>query len=81
MAKGVARQDIDRALEDGWAESGEEDRALELARARAPRLANLPPEVAHRRLASLLARRGYAPGLARRAAAAALSVEVDPADG
>jgi regulatory protein len=54
----------------------EEGRALELARSRAVRLAGLPPEKAFSRLVGLLARRGYAPGVARQAARIAL--EVDP---
>jgi regulatory protein len=56
----------------------EESRALELARSRAARLGALPPEKAFARLVGLLARRGYAPGVARHAARVAL--EVDPGD-
>ncbi|MFM8999714.1 MAG: regulatory protein RecX [Actinomycetota bacterium] len=78
-AKGVDRGTIERALDelDG---PGEEERAFALARTRASRLVGAPPEAAARRLTDFLARRGYAPGLARRAAAAALSVDPDPAD-
>lgn len=78
-AKGVDRGTIERALEeiDG---PGEEERAFALARTRVSRLAGAPPEAAARRLTDFLARRGYAPGLARRAAAAALAVDPDPGD-
>jgi SOS response regulatory protein OraA/RecX len=37
----------------------EQEAALELARKRAPRLANLEPQVRKRRLSQYLARRGY----------------------
>jgi regulatory protein len=53
----------------------EEERALELARSRVARLSGLPPEKAFFRLVGLLARRGYAPGLARDAARVALEVD------
>jgi regulatory protein len=53
----------------------EEGRALEFARSRAARLAAVPPEKAFPRLVGLLARRGYAPGVARHAARVALEVD------
>jgi regulatory protein len=53
----------------------EEERALELARSRATRLGGLPQEKAYARLVGLLARRGYAPGVARDAARVALGVD------
>jgi len=53
----------------------EEGRALEFARSRATRLAAVPPERAFPRLVGLLARRGYAPGVARHAARVALGVD------
>jgi len=62
-AKGVSRQVIEEAVA-GLGE-GEEDRAFELARERAPRLAGLPPDKAFARLSSLLMRRGYDPSTAR----------------
>ena len=69
-AKGVSRRVIEEALADLG--EGEEERALELARQRAPRLAGLPPEKAFGRLSSLLMRRGYDPTTARDAARQAL---------
>lgn len=71
-AKGIDRQTIDRVLEGG-ARAGEDERAHELARARARRLESLPPERAFSRLVAYLARRGYDAGTAREAARAALA--------
>jgi regulatory protein len=69
-AKGVSRRVIEEAVADLG--EGEEERALELARQRAPRVAGLPPEKAFGRLSSLLMRRGYDPTTARDAARQAL---------
>ena len=69
-AKGVSRQVIEEAVA-GLAED-EGERALELARERAPRLAGLPADKAFGRLSSLLMRRGYDPTTAREAARRAL---------
>jgi regulatory protein len=55
----------------------EEARALDLATARAGRLAGLPRERAYQRLSSLLMRRGYAPGIARGAAMQALDLQAE----
>ncbi len=77
-AKGVDRTTIDATL--SGLEGSEEDRALELARRRAPQLSGLAPEAAHRRLVGFLARRGYELGVARRVASIALEVGGDPAD-
>ncbi len=55
--KGVDRDVIATVLEE--TELNEYDAALELARKRAPRLANLDPQTAERRLSQYLARRGY----------------------
>jgi regulatory protein len=77
-ARGVDRAVIERALEEGAGDEAE--RAAALARARVTRLAGLAPDVAARRLSDLLMRRGYAPAIARRAAAAALAVDPDPDD-
>jgi len=77
MAKGVARDAIDHALDEAGGDS-DEDRALELARARSPRVAALSPEQAYSRLVGFLARRGYDPQVARTAARAAL--EMPPRD-
>ena len=75
-ARGVSRQIVQRVVAD--ATDGEEARAEELARSRARRLGDVPPATAYRRLASLLARRGFDPDVARRAARSAL--ELDPRD-
>src|SRR5262245_5694660 len=56
-ARGVPGPVIDQAVA-GLGEN-ETERALELARERAPRLAGLPPDKSFRRLSSLLMRRGY----------------------
>jgi regulatory protein len=72
-AKGVSRETVQRIVAE--ASDGEEARAEELARSRARRLADVPPASAYRRLVSLLARRGFEPELARRAARSALALE------
>jgi len=54
---------------------GEEERADALAAAKAAKLSGLPPDAASRRLYAMLARRGYAPDVAGRAARRALAVE------
>ena len=69
LQKGVAREHVDEALQDAGDES---ERALELARQRAARLAGLDRETVYRRLYGLLVRRGYLPGTARAACTAAL---------
>jgi regulatory protein len=69
LQKGVGREVVDEALE----EAGEEpERAAELARRRAPRLAAVSPDAAERRLYAFLLRRGYGPGIAREACRKAL---------
>lgn len=74
LAKGVARDQIDRVLDEF---DGEPDdaRALELARARSGRLGSIPPEQALQRLFAFLARRGFDPDVARRAARTALGLD------
>ena len=69
LQKGVTREIVDEAL---LAAGEESERALALARHRAPRLSGLPPEAAFRRLYGLLVRRGYGPGIAREACTTAL---------
>jgi regulatory protein len=69
-AKGVSRRVIEEAVAGLGENEGE--RALELARERAPRLAGLPADKAFGRLSSLLMRRGYDPTTAREAARRAL---------
>jgi regulatory protein len=54
---------------------GEEERADALAAGKAAKLSGLPPDAAYRRLYGMLARRGYAPDVAGRAARRALAVE------
>jgi regulatory protein len=76
-AKGVDRGTIERALAEVPA-APEEERALELARARARRLRGLSTEAAYGRLVPFLLRRGFDGSVARTAAAKA--VEVDAAE-
>ena len=70
LTKGVAPSLVAEVVRD--AGEGEEDRADELARARAARLGSVEPAKAFQRLSALLMRRGYAPETARRAARRAL---------
>ncbi len=56
----------------------EDDRALDLARSRVSRMAGLDRAKAYSRLTSLLVRRGYDSGTARRAARRALSIDEAP---
>jgi len=77
-SKGVDREAARLALAEIDDPESERRRAEELARSRARRMGALAPEVAYRRIAGLLARRGFAPALCRDAARRAL--EVDPAD-
>jgi regulatory protein len=72
-AKGVSSETIEAALAE--LRGDEADRAFELARTRLGRLASLPADRAFSRLVSFLARRGYDPATARRAARAALGVD------
>jgi regulatory protein len=78
-AKGIDRATAERALEE--APDGDAGRADALARARAARLASLPPERAFGRLVSFLVRRGHAPDVARGAARRALSIDASEQDG
>ena len=73
-ARGVGGETIERTLTD--LDGGdEEDRALELARARINRLGALDGQAAYRRLVPFLQRRGYAAGVAHRAASRALGLD------
>jgi regulatory protein len=72
-SSGLDRETVDRALAD-LGPDDEETRVVELARSRASKLGGLPTEKAFARLVSFLARRGYPPDLARRAARTALAV-------
>ncbi len=73
FAKGVDRATAEAALQEMDAPGAERERADELARSRAGRMRELPPEVAFRRLSGLLARRGYPPAVCREAARMALA--------
>ena len=78
-AKGVARPVIEEVV--GAYAEGDEERAVELARSRAPRLAALGPEASFRRLVSFLSRRGYDPAVALRAARIALGLAPEEGPG
>jgi len=67
--KGVSAEVADQAME---AAGDEAERALALARKRAGRLADSPPDAAYRRLLGLLVRRGFGPSVAREACRVAL---------
>ena len=69
--KGVAREDIDAALETVDADA-EFASALDLAQRKQGQLAGLAPEVRYRRLAGLLSRRGFGPGTTSRVLAEVL---------
>ena len=72
-AKGVSRETIERAVTESG--EGEEARAEELARSRTGRLRGVPADKAFQRLSTLLMRRGYDGGIARRAARRALEID------
>ncbi len=77
VANGLRAAGISQTLAAFTAESApddEEQRAEELARSRASRLAGVETHKAFARLSSLLMRRGYGPDLARRAARNALEL-------
>lgn len=73
MSAGIAPETAAAVLDE--AAGGEEERADALAAAKAAKLSGLQPDAAYRRLYGMLARRGYAPDLAGRAARRALAVE------
>jgi regulatory protein len=70
---GIAQDTAEEVLDE--IVGGEEERANALAAAKAAKLPALQPEAAYRRLYGMLARRGYAPDIAARAARRALAVE------
>jgi regulatory protein len=76
--KGVSAEVAATAME---AAGDEAERALELARKRASRMAGSDPAAAFRRLYGLLARRGFGPGVAREACRAALAEVLAKAPG
>lgn len=61
-AKGVAPEMIEQVLRAALSESDERARAVEVATVRARRYGAAPPEVAYRRLAGVLQRRGFSAG-------------------
>ena len=73
MSAGVAPETAEAVLDE--VEGGEEERADALAATKAAKLSGLQPDAAYRRLYGMLARRGYAPDVAGRAARRALAVE------
>ena len=73
ISAGIAPDIVEAALDP--VVGGEEERADALAVAKAAKLPSLPPDAAYRRLYGMLARRGYAPDVAGRAARRALAVE------
>src|SRR5687767_12363692 len=78
VAKGLRAAGIAPSLAESVSQDvpavGEEERAVDLARARASRLSRVAPEKAFARLSSLLMRRGYGPEIARSAAREALEI-------
>ena len=73
ISAGIAPDIVEAALDP--VVGGEEERADALAVAKAAKLSSLPPDAAYRRLYGMLARRGYEPDVAGRAARRALAVE------
>jgi len=74
-AAGVDRSAVELALEDA---PGDDDSVAErVAAERAGRLRGLDPQVAYQRLSGFLARRGFAPDVARHAARRALDLNVE----
>lgn len=75
LAAELGRRGLDaETIANALAELGDDEleRAIEVARRRAPQLRSLPPEVAQRRLAGFLARKGYSGGVVRIAVERAL---------
>jgi len=62
LRKGVAAGVIDQALREAFSEADEHQLALEVARSRLRRYRAQPAEVAYRRLAGVLHRRGFSAG-------------------
>ncbi len=75
-SKGVSSLTVARVMAD--APIDEDDRALDLAGSGVGRMAGLDPTKAFSRLTSLLVRRGYDSGTARRAARRALGLDEPP---
>lgn len=62
LRKGVAGEVVEQALREAYATADERHLALEVARARLRRYRREAPEVAYRRLAGVLRRRGFSSG-------------------
>jgi regulatory protein len=75
LQKGVAPELVARVVDA--APDDEEERALDIARSRLPRLASGDPAKAFGRLSGFLMRRGYDGSVAREAARKALGVSAD----
>lgn len=77
LQKGVDAETVAEALEevDGMDEDGQYEAALELLRKKAPSTRNLEPTARVRRLAGLLARKGYSPAFIFRAVKEVLAEE------
>lgn len=81
--KGIDRDLAEAAIEDAFAETGLDESALarRLARKRRRALGRVPPDVARRRLAGYLARRGFPPTVVRSVVSEALPPAEDPPAG
>jgi regulatory protein len=77
LSRAGVTAEISNEVLDG-APDDDEARATRLAEERARRLADMEPRVAFQRLYGFLARRGYAPDVARAAARRALATDLDP---
>jgi regulatory protein len=74
-ARGISAELAARVVDES--PDDEQGRALDLARTRVSRLRGVDPPIAFGRLTSFLARRGYAPDMARWAARTALQIDQD----
>lgn len=82
VAQGLRAAGIDPSLAEAVSQEAlddDEERATDLARARASRLVGVAPDKAFARLSSLLMRRGYSPEIARSAARKALEIPLTEA--
>ena len=75
--KGIPRDLADAAVRQAFAESGEEERALEAARRRLPALRRQNAERAAARLRGYLLRRGYPADVVRRVLHRVLGIRID----
>ena len=75
--KGVPRQEVDAAVRQAFAETGEEERALAAARRRLPALQRKNADRAALRLRDYLLRRGYPADVVRRVLRRLLRVDTE----